>query len=101
MLTDPFAPRNLVRKRIIRRNVNYPSMKSFYVFGTLAGLALLPVTFMVFAGMVSPWMPALPMFIMLASVAMYTHYWFKMIDHMKTSTRDRKFVNKMLKEEFW
>jgi hypothetical protein len=68
MLTDPFAPRNLVRKRIIRRNVNYPSMKSFYVFGTLAGLALLPVTFMVFAGMVSPWMPALPMFIMLASV---------------------------------
>jgi hypothetical protein len=50
MLTDPCAPRNLVRKRIIRRNVNYPSMKSFYVLGTLAGLALLPVTFaMVFA----------------------------------------------------
>ena len=101
MLTDPCAPRNLVRKRIIRRNVNYPLMKSFHVFGTLAGLALLPVMFMVFAGMVSPWMPALPMFIMLLSVTLYAYYWFKMVDHMKISPRDRKFVNKMLQEEYW
>jgi fatty acid desaturase len=101
MLPDLTTSRNLVRKRIIRRNVNYPLMMSFYVLSTLAGLAMFPTLVAIFMGVFSPWLLAVPMSMMLASVTMCTHYWFKMIDHMKTSTRDCKFVNKMLKEEFW
>lgn len=101
MSTNPFAPRNLVRKRIIRRNVNYSLMKSFHVTGTLAGIALFPL-FLVYAlGFVSVWSIAIAMFIMIASLAMYSYYWFQMLDNMKHNARDRKFHNKMLRDEFW
>lgn len=101
MSTGPLAPRNLVRKRIIRRNVNYPLMKSFHVFGTLAGICLFPLFIVYMLGYIGLWSIAGAMFIMIASVAMYGYYWFKMLDNMKQSSRDRKFHNKMLRKEFW
>lgn len=101
MSTDPFAPRNLVRRRIIRRNAHYTLMKGFHVFGTLAGISLFPLFFATVLGFVGVWSIAGAMTIMIASTAMYAYYWFKMLDNMKSNQRDQKFVRKMLNEEFW
>lgn len=101
MSTDPFAPRNLVRKRIIRRNTNFTLMKTFQALQLICMLAMFPLFFAAIMGVITMWSVAGAMFMMMASLGMYCYYWFKMIDNVSNNPRDRKFLRKMLNEEFW
>lgn len=101
MLPDYCTPRRLVRKRIIYRNVNPWILKGTHILGGLTMLLLFPVGFMAIADFIPFWTFPATMTAMILFASLYTIFWFKMINSMKNSTRDKKFVNKMLKMELW
>jgi membrane protein implicated in regulation of membrane protease activity len=96
MSTDPCAPRNLVRKRIIYRNCNPFALKFVQAVGMIAMFLLIPMGFAVIVGLLPVWYLVTLMSTMIISISIYAVLWFKMLDKMKNSPHDRKFVNKML-----
>lgn len=101
MISNPFHPRYRARKRIIYRNGNPVALKLAQSAGLLGMLALFPVGFGTILGLLPLWALAMTMTTMIVSIAVYAVLWFSMLDKMKNSTRDRKFVRKMTNDEFW
>jgi len=62
---------------------------------------LIPIGFAVIVGVLPIWALITAMVMMMSGMAIYVTLWFKMLNKMKESPQDRKFVNKMIQEEYW